>query len=50
MEGDVHTTHDGANDGFALLSYPADFVGSSDIQIVGVEDDQVVDEGSIDVS
>lgn len=47
--GDIHNTSNMPNDGKAVLSYPADFSGESAIQIVGVEDDQLVDEGSIEI-
>jgi hypothetical protein len=47
--GDLHNTSDMPNDGKAALSYPADFSGTSSIQIIGVDDDQVVDEGEIEI-
>lgn len=47
--GDVHNTSDMPNDGKAVLSYPADFVGESTIQVLGVSDDQVVDEGTVTI-
>ena len=47
--GDTHNTSDMPNDGKAVLSYPADFSGTSTIQVLGVDDDQVVDEGDITI-
>ena len=47
--GDIHNTSNMPNDGKAVLSYPAEFSGTSAIQIVGVDDDQLVDEGEIEV-
>lgn len=47
--GDVHNTRDMPNDGKAVLSYPADFSGTSAIQVVGVADDALVDEGEIEI-
>ena len=48
--GDIHNTSDMPNDGKAVLSYPADFSGTSTIQVLGVEDDALVDEGDIEIS
>jgi len=48
--GDIHNTTDMPNDGKAVLSYPADFSGTSTIQVLGVEDDALVDEGDIEIS
>lgn len=48
--GDVHNTSDMPNDGKAVLSYPSDFSGTSTIQVLGVEDDALVDEGDIEIS
>lgn len=47
--GDIHNTSDMPNDGKAVLSYPSDFSGTSTIQVLGVDDDQVVDEGEITI-
>lgn len=48
-KGDVHNTADMPNDGKAFVAYPADFSGESTVQVLGVDDDQVVDEGTITV-
>jgi hypothetical protein len=48
--GDIHNTSDMPNDGKAVLSYPSDFSGDSAVQVVGVEDDQLVDEGTITIN
>jgi len=48
-KGDVHNTASMKNDGQGGLWYPADFAGDSTIQVIGVDDDQVVDEGTITV-
>lgn len=47
--GDIHNTSNMPNDGKAVLSYPADFSGTSTIQVLGVDDDQIVDEGDITI-
>lgn len=48
--GDVHTTLAMPNDGYAPLSYPADFTGESKIRVLDAEDpENVIDEGSISV-
>lgn len=47
--GDVHNTSDMPNDGKAVLSYPADFSGTSVVQVLGVDDDAIVDEGDITI-
>lgn len=47
--GDVHNTSDMPNDGKAVLSYPSDFSGVSVVQVIGVDDDAIVDEGDITI-
>lgn len=48
--GDVHNTSDMPNDGKAVLSYPAEFSGNSVVQVLGVDDDAIVDEGDITIN
>lgn len=48
-QGDVHNTSDMPNDGKAVISYPAEFVGNSTVQVLGVDDDAIVDEGEITI-
>ncbi len=46
-DGEWHNTDEVANDGKASLSYPADFVGESLVEVrVG---DEVIDSGTIEV-
>ncbi len=47
--GDVHNTSDMPNDGKAVLSYPSSFSGTSVVQVLGVDDDAIVDEGDITI-
>lgn len=50
MAGDVHNTAEMPNDGFAVLSYPADFVGTSSVEVRMTDGDgDIVDEGEIEV-
>jgi hypothetical protein len=44
--GDVHTTRPGPNDGYAPVTYPAEFSGSTQVRVLD-EDGEVVDEGEI---
>ena len=44
--GDVSTT-DGKNDGFHVLTYPADYTGSTEVKVTGSEGGE--DSGTIEV-
>lgn len=46
--GDAHNTGPRPNSGLGVLAYPADFSGSSDVE-VRTEDGTVLDSGSITV-
>jgi hypothetical protein len=47
--GDVHTTRPGPNDGYAPVTYPAEFTGSTQVRVLDA-DGNVIDEGSIEVA
>lgn len=47
-DGKWHNTSEMPNDGFAALSYPADFKGSSDVEVRDA-DGNVLSSGTIDV-
>ena len=51
MAGDVHNTAVMPNDGFAVLSYPADFEGTSHVEVRPADagEGDLIDEGDIEV-